>query len=90
MQVTEIKNKLRECQPYHIEHNLIPKLYFKEDKNNCYYWIFFYAYVRQLNETSIGVRVGYERHTISRKLSFIIKSNISLIKEFLNIFVPKI
>lgn len=90
MEIAKLKNKLKDCQPYHIEKDLIPQLYFKEDKDNTYYWIFFYAYVRKLNTTSIGVRCGYERHTIARKLTYIVKTNKTLINEFFNKIVPNI
>lgn len=59
--MNEIRLKLKKCQPYFIEHDLLPKIYFKEDKNNTEYWIFFYSFIRRLSDEAIGARLGYSR-----------------------------
>lgn len=78
-----LRSRLKDCQPYFIEKDLLPKLYFKEDENNTEYWIFRYSFITRLNTLAIGVRLGYTRQHILTKLKQIIKANKSLIENFL-------
>jgi len=80
----KIRYRLKKSQSYLIERDLLPKLYFKEDKNNTEYWSFFYAFVRKLSDVSIGVRLGYSQQNISNKIQKILANNEVLIEEFLN------
>lgn len=80
----KIKTKLKHSQPYFIERDLLPKLYFKEDEKDTEYWIFKYYFIRDLSELSIGIRLDYTRETINYKLKNILKRNHALIEEFLN------
>lgn len=79
----DIRIKLHNCEPYFIQYDLIPKLYFKEDKEEIEYWIFFYHFIRQLNYRAIGVRLGYDHSTIAYKLKKILTTNKTLIEEFI-------
>lgn len=79
-----LRNDLKECQPYLIEKYLIPKMYFQEDADNTEYWIFRYTFINRLTTLSIGVRLGYTRQTVLIKLKKILKYNSTIIKEFLN------
>lgn len=78
-----LRNKLKDCQPYFIEKELLPSLYFKEDENDTEYWIFKYSFITRLSTLAIGVRLGYSRQHILVKLKQIIKANKSLIEKFL-------
>lgn len=80
----ELRNRLKQEQSYLIEKDLIPKLYFKEDKENTEYWVFFYAFVRKLTDLSISVRLGYSQQAISKKVHKILKNNKTLIETFLD------
>lgn len=83
----DVRNKLKKCQPYFIDKELIPKLYFSEeiDNNgqNIEQWIFFYAFVRKLSDTAIGIRLGYTRQTINIRTKKIINRNLFIIEDFL-------
>lgn len=94
MEITKIKNKLRKCQPYLIERDLLPKLYFKQDecdklldsyghKRETEYWIFKYIFILHTNELNIAIRLNYSQQMISYKLQQIIERNETLITEFL-------
>ncbi len=83
----DVRNRLKKCQPYFIEKELIDILYFSEEINsegqNIERWIFFYAFVRKLSATSIGIRLGYSKQTINTRINKIINENLFLIEEFL-------
>ena len=79
----DLRAKLKKCQPYFIERDLLPKLYFKEDENNTEFWIFKYAFIRRLTDVSIGIRLGYTKQNIHYKIKGILQSNQSLMEEFL-------
>ena len=81
--MTSLRNKLKECEPYHIQYDLLPKLYFKEDKEEIEYWVFFYHFVRQLNYRAIGTRLGFDHSTIAYKMNKILQTNNSIIEEFI-------
>lgn len=83
MEITEIKSKLKKCQPYFIEKDLLPQLYFKEDIEEKEYWIFVYAFIRRLSDVSIGIRLGYTNQNIHYIIKNIISSNYSIIEKFL-------
>lgn len=80
----EIRTKLKEKQPFYIEKELLPNLYFKEDDKNTQYWVFFYRYIRQLSDLTIGVRLGYDRKSIYNITLKIIKNNYDIISHFLH------
>lgn len=82
--MNEIRKQLKNCQPYFIEHELLPKIYFKEDNNKTEYWIFFYSFIRRLSDEAIGIRLGYDSSTIYRKTFKIIKNNLRIITDFLD------
>lgn len=83
MEITEIKNKLKKCQPYFIEKDLLPKLYFKEDIEEKEYWTFKYAFIRRLTDVSIGVRLGYTKQNIHYIIKNILQANYTLIDDFI-------
>lgn len=78
-----IRNKLKKCEPYHIQYDLLPKLYLKEDKEEIEYWVFFYHFVRQLNYRAIGARLGFDHSTIAYKMNKILQTNNTIIEEFI-------
>lgn len=79
----DLRSKLRKCNPYLIERDLLPKLYFKEDVNNTEEWIFKYSFLRKLSDEAIAIRLGfYSRQGINKKLNMILDSNSYLIEEF--------
>ena len=81
--MNEIRIRLKHCEPYFIEHELLPLMYFKESENKTEYWIFFYSFIRWLSDEAIGVRLGYSRQHILNLTKNIIKSNLTMIKNFL-------
>ena len=83
MEIRLIKNKLKKCQPYLIERDLLPNLYFKEDVEEKEYWSFKYAFVRRLSDVSIGVRLGYTKQNIHYIIKNIIQANYSIIMDFI-------
>ena len=81
--MNEIKNKLKKCQSYFIEKDLMPKLYLKDD-NDIEYWIFFYSFVRKLSDKAIGIRLGYyTSQAINKRCTKIINNNKAIITDFL-------
>ena len=80
----DLRARLKKCQPYYIERDLLPTLYFREDEKDIEFWIFKYAFIRRLTDVSISIRLGYTRQNIHYKLKSILKANKSLIEEFLN------
>lgn len=78
-----IRKNLKDCEPYFIQYNLLSKLYFKEDKEEIEYWIFFYYFIRKLNYRAIGARLGYDHSTIAYKLNKILVRNKTIIKNFI-------
>lgn len=88
--MNDIKYKLKRCQPFFIEKELIPNLYFKESEKDLQYWIFFYSFVRRLSDEAISIRVEtYSRVSINKKLTYIIETNKSLIEDFLSKYYRK-
>lgn len=81
--MNEIRFRLKGCQPYFIEHELLPKLYFKENEKNTEYWIFYYAFIRGLSDEAIGIRLGYSRQHILKLTKNILEANLFLVLEFL-------
>ena len=84
MEITQIKSKLKKCQPYFIEKDLLPKLYFKEDIEEKEYWAFKYAFIRRLSDVSIGIRLGYTKQNIHYIIKNILQTNYSIIINFIN------
>lgn len=82
--IKEARINLFKIEPYFIEKELLPILYFKEDKQEKEYWIFFYRYIRKLSDEAIGVRLGYERKTVYNKTLKIIENNFFIISRFLH------
>ena len=82
--MNEIRIKLKKCEPYFIEHELLPQLYFKEDDKNTEYWIFYYSFIRRLSNEAIGARLGYSRQYILVLTKNILKANSTLILNFLS------
>ena len=78
----EIRTKLKKSEPYRIEKELLPKLFFKNETEQ---FIFFYAFYRRLNEEAIGVRVHLDKTIVYRKELQIIKNNLSTITHFLDV-----
>jgi len=102
MEAKIIRNKLKKCQPYFVEKELLPLMYFKEDKNELIdnnqerketeYWIFYYSFIRKLTDEAIGVRLGYTQQGINKRALAIIGANFSLIEKFLSdpkVFIVK-
>lgn len=79
----EIKNRLKKCQPYFIEKDLFPKLYFNEERLEQEKWIFKYSFIRHLTDVSISIRLGYTRQNIHYIIKNILRSNQAIIEEFL-------
>lgn len=78
-----LKNRLKRCQPYFIEKDLLPKLYFNEERKEQEEWIFRYSFIRHLSDVSIGIRLGYTSQNIHYIIKNILWANQTLIKEFL-------
>ena len=78
-----LRKRLKECEPYFIEHELLPRLYLKEDIKETEYWVFFYHFIRKLNYRAIGVRLSYDHSTIAYKINNILKTNNTIIEEFI-------
>lgn len=98
MKPIELKRALAKCQPYFIEKELLPRMYFREEMNeritDCYgnkkdveYWIFYYTFIRKLTQTCIGVRLNYTQQYIFQRLMEIMKNNSFLIENFLDKYV---
>lgn len=83
MDITRLKNRLKKCQPYFIEKDLLPNMYFREEVEEKEYWTFKYAFIRKLTYESIGVRLGYTKQNIHYIITNILKSNYAIIQEFL-------
>lgn len=83
MDMKDLRTRLKKCQPYFVERDLLPKLYFREDKDNIEFWIFKYAFITRLTDVSIGIRLGYTKQNIHYKLKSILQANQALIEEFL-------
>ena len=79
----KLRLKLKNCEPYFIQYKLLPKLYLKKDKEEVEYWIFFYYFIRQLNYRAIGARLGFDHSTIAYKMNKILKTNNTIIEEFI-------
>ena len=81
------RTRLKKCQPYFIEKELIDKLYLSDEVNaegqKIEYWIFFFAFIRRLSDTAIGIRLGYTRQGIFLRTNKIIEKNLYLIEKFL-------
>ena len=84
----ELKNRLKQCQPYYIERDLLPNLYFREDRQEIEKWVFVYSFIRRLPDVSIGVRLGYTSQNIYHIKLDILKANKDLINDFL--FIQRI
>lgn len=85
----ELKNRLKKCQPYYIDKDLLPNLYFREDREEIEKWVFVYSFIRKLPDVSIGIRLGYTSQNIYHIKLDILKANKDLINNFLfdhNIF----
>lgn len=80
----KIKSRLKQCQPYFIEKDLLPKLYFNEEREEQEKWIFKYSFIRHLSDVSIGIRLGYTSQNIYYITKSILKANQSLIEDFLS------
>lgn len=94
MEIIRIKNKLKRCQPYFIEKELMPKLYLKKDKSDLMlddfghqreieYWIFKYIFIFHASEKNIAIRLNYSQQSVSIKLRKILERNKYLINNFL-------
>jgi len=79
----ELKNRLKKCQPYLIEKELYPNLFFTEEKEEQEKWIFKYAFIRRLSDVSIGIRLGYSNTNIHYLIKKILEMNKDLIEDFL-------
>ena len=92
----DIRARLKKCQPYFIEKELLPNLYFKEEesdlidengnKRDVEYWIVKYAFMKKLSDEAIGVRLGFEGITIYKRTLKLIERNLAVIENFLRIF----
>lgn len=95
MVAKDIRTKLKKCQPYFIEKELLPNLYFKEEdcdlvdeygrKREVERWIMFYSLIRKLSDKAIGIRLGFEGNTIYKRTLKIIERNLNVIEDFLRI-----
>lgn len=93
MVAKDIRARLKKCQPYFIEKELLPNLYFKEEecdllddygnKRDVEYWIVKYAFMRKLSDEAIGMRLGFESLAIYRRTLKLIERNLAIIEEFL-------
>lgn len=80
-----LRSRLKKCQPYFIDKDLLPQMYFKQDENDREYWLFKYSFILGLSDTAIGVRLGnYDRYQIYRWTIKILNRNKSIVEEFLN------
>lgn len=78
--LNKIRILLKNVEPYKIEQELYPNLFYKTEIDK---WIFFYSFCRRLNDISIGYRVGLERSQVYRRTITIIKDNLTCIIKFL-------
>lgn len=85
----KLRSELKKCQPYYIERELLPLMYFKEDTEETEYWIFYYAFIRRLSDLSIRVRLGYTRQHILRLTNKIIEKNHDAIFNFVDKMLQK-
>lgn len=95
MVAKDIRTRLKKCQPYFIEKELIPNLYYKEEecdlvdeygrKREIERWIIFYSFIRKLSDEAIGIRLGFGGNTIYKKTLKIIERNLTIIENFLKI-----
>lgn len=93
MVAKDIRTRLKKCQPYFIEKELIDNLYYKEEdcelidcngnKRELERWIIFYSFIRKLSDDAIGIRFGFEGNTIYKKTLKIIERNLNIIEQFL-------
>lgn len=82
--IKDLRIRLKRCEPYLIERDLLPKLYFKEDNRDTEKWIFKYAFIYKHTDETISIRLDYySRQAINRKMQHILESNRTLIEEFL-------
>jgi hypothetical protein len=81
-----LRTELKRCQPYFIEKELLPKLYFKEDEKNTEYWVFKYSFITRISDEAIGVRLGYTRQHIYCITKNILQANKCLVTNFLETF----
>lgn len=89
----DVRARLKKCQPYFIEKELLPNLYFKEEdcdlldnygnKRDVEYWIIKYVFIRNLSDEAVGIRLGYDRQQIYRRTLKIIERNLNFIENFL-------
>jgi hypothetical protein len=83
MELKDLKNKLKKCQPYFIEKELLPCLYFSEEQYDKEYWTFVYAFLRRLSDTAISIRLGYTSANIHYIIKNILKTNKYIIETFI-------
>lgn len=83
--MNDIKRKLKKCQPYLIEKDLLPNMYFKGDIEDKEYWVFKYAFIRRLSDVAIGIRLGYTNQNIH----YILKNILSYNKKVIELFLDK-
>ena len=84
MDIKTIKIKLKKCQPYFIEKDVLPTLYFNEEKLEQEKWVFTYSFIRKLSDVSIGVRLGYTSQNIHYITKCIILLNKNIIENFIS------
>ena len=81
----DLRSKLKSCQPYLIQRDLYPKLFFRDDGRYTEKLIFKYAFIDRFRDEQISVKLDYySRQGINKKLHQILDANKYLIEEFLN------
>lgn len=83
MDEKRIKSRLKKAQPYFIEKDLLPQLYFNEEYEETERWVFVYTFLRRLTDTSIGIRLDYSSANIHYITKRIINTNKNIIEDFL-------